>query len=166
MSDSLCSLEFFFSLTGSYPYAHKEQKYYVSPAFQNLNCSAKHSCYHFNSTAMLACLIFRMKKLLLSAFRVLKYILPVAIIFCFILQFFWLLVFLVLLFVSTFCLLEGGEICLKRKKCIPGSFFTLLALERRNLKSDLNNKNEGLMFQFMHLTSLHRILRCYVQSFS
>lgn len=52
----------------------------------------------------------------------------------------------------------------RKKKCTLGFFFLQLALESRRLKQYLNNKNEGLTLCFMHLTSIHKILQCCVQS--
>lgn len=81
-----------------------------------------------------------------------------------------LMIFLVYSFSGfTFCfstlLAYDEETWWKRKrKCTPGFFFLLLALESRNLKQYLNNKNEGLMLCFTHLTGIHKILWCCVQS--
>lgn len=79
-------------------------------------------------------------------------------VFCFIVLLFYFLL-------HNFACLKMEESNGKVRNVSQALFFPLLALESTNLKSDPNNKNEGLKFCFIHVTSVHKILWCYVQSY-
>ena len=69
-----------------------------------------------------------------------------------------------LFFVSAVSFLKVEEFDGKGRNESQDPFFLLLAYESRNLRSDLNNKNEEFIFCFFHLTSVHKIFQCYVQN--